>query len=251
MAAAEAAVAAVPEPAPAAEPPATLAMSGWPETPEPLAGQGRFSGRPPRGAGIVAVCMPDDRRTSSAFVCVVEKANGKCSFPKGGRKSGETVWDAAHREWLEETGIPLARLEVRFGEHIDDAFLGVRYLIARCAPADPASADPDAFAGDSGSTWAPPNEDPTDRDPIVKAHWVPLSRVFRNGSGLRKEYVEYVRRAAQAIAGNPNGGHNERPAQPSTEAAAAPQVGIRQGRWRSGGHNPAALESRIISPIFQ
>lgn len=251
MAVAQAAVAVVPEPAPAAEPPAAPAMDSWPETPEPLAGQGRFSGRPPRGAGIVAVCVTDDQRTDSAFICVVQKANGKCSFPKGGMKSGETVWDGAHREWLEETGIPLARLEVRLGEHIDDAFLGVRYLIARCAPADPASADLDAFGGDLGSTWAPPSEDPTDRDPIVKAHWVPLSRVLRNGSGLRKEHVEYVRRAAQAVVRDPNAGHDDRLAQTRIPAVAAPQAGARQCRWRSGVGKLSALEISRAPPILQ
>lgn len=194
------------EAAVAATPAARHATREWPEVPELISGQGgqgRWHGKPPRGAGIVAIMVagPADvsacGRLEGIFACIVEKANGKCGFPKGGRDSGESIWDGALREWDEETGIPSARLAVQPGEHIDDAFLGVRYLIARCSLADPASADPDAMLKTDGLTWAPPNEDPSDRDPIVKAHWVPVSKVFRNGAGLRKEHVEYVRRAAQ------------------------------------------------------
>lgn len=223
---------------PAAEHAATSARGGWPEMPKLIGGQGRFSGRPPRGAGIVAICIGHSG-PNSAFVCVVEKANGKCGFPKGGRSSGETVWDGAHREWLEETGIPLARLQVQPKDHIDDAFLGVRYLIASCAPADAASKDPDACGGAPGSSWAPPNEDPSDPDPIVRARWAPLSEVLHSGGGgLRREYVEFVRCAARAvIGGDPHAERDERPG-----ASQASRANARPRRWRSGAGVPPTFQ---------
>ena len=47
---------------------------------------------------------------------------------------------------------------------MDDAVMGVRYLLAVCSPPDPGSSEPDADQG----AWAPLFEDPTDDDPIVE-----------------------------------------------------------------------------------
>lgn len=214
------------------------AVGGWPEMPERMSGQGRFSGKPPRGAGIVAICIRHSL-PSSASVCVVQKANGKCGFPKGGRGSGETILDGARREWLEETGIPLARLVLQPGAYIDDAFLGVRYLIASCAPANAASDDPDTCDRALGSSWVPPNEDPSDPDPIVKARWVPLSEALRSGGGggLRREYVDFVRRAAQVVMGDQHDGRDERQGPPQ-----APRVNGRPRRWKSGASATLPLQ---------
>lgn len=152
---------------------------------------------------------------------------------KGGRSNGETILDGARREWLEETGIPLTRLVLQSGDYIDDPFLGVRYLIASCTPADAASKDPDTCHRTQGSGWVPPNEDPSDPDPIVKARWVPLSEAFRSGGGLRREYVEFVRRAAQVVIGDQHAGRDEQQGPPQ-----ASRVNGRPRRWRSGASAP-------------
>lgn len=151
-------------------------MAGWPERP-PIQGEGRHAGNPPRGAGIIAFrqghSVPGAMRLEN-YVCIVQKADGKSSFPKGGRKTTETLIDAAFREWHEECGIPGERLHLVPGLHVDEPTIGVRYLVAHCVPrADSSGPDPPT---PGESTWKPPAEDKSDNDPIIKARWVSVER---------------------------------------------------------------------------
>lgn len=172
--------------APSAQPP----DCGWPEEPRVVAGNGRHAGRPPRGAGIIAF-QPEP---AGLLVCLVEKRNGKRGFPKGGlkREVQETVMQGAQREFHEETGIPLGRLELLQRVVVDCDFLGVRYLVAWCAAAQ--EGDPDA----GRSSWAPPFEDPTDNDPIVAASWVSCDEVLANRvRGCQRSILDLLQRALE------------------------------------------------------
>jgi 8-oxo-dGTP pyrophosphatase MutT (NUDIX family) len=170
-------------------------MSGWPEE-SVLQGEGRRCGQLPRGAGVIAIVQvgTDD------LVCICEKRNGKRSFPKGGlhRKNGcwETVLRGAKREWREETGISIGRLQINQGAHVDDAIIGTRYLVARCDPADSSSQEPDAV---DSLEWQPPYEDVTDTDPIVKAFWIPVKQVLAGRAGLSKDRCGYLRQALDLL----------------------------------------------------
>lgn len=84
-----------------------------PSTGKSRRAKGRQAGKPPRGAGIIAT-------SSSGLVVICRKRDGKASFPKGGR-DGQSVRDAAVREWVEETGLPPAPLEFT-GGWVDEAF---------------------------------------------------------------------------------------------------------------------------------
>lgn len=166
-----------------------------------LAGEGRHSGRRPRSAGIIAIRPPASvvevtaaarkskfpDRSAYYHVCMVEKKNGKKGFPKGGRAVGESVWANAFREWWEETGIALKRLQIRKGVYLDEARVGVRYLLAFCEPLSSGDDGPEP-AGTGEMSWSPPFEDGIDDDPIVKAHWVCVDRDFGLERG-RKELL--------------------------------------------------------------
>lgn len=112
------------------------------------------------------------------FVCLVEKRSGKRGFPKGGLKTEmeETVLRGARREFHEETGIPLGRLDLVPWVVVDCDYLGVRYLVSWCSPAN--AGDPD----DGCSAWAPPAEDPNDDDPIVRASWNSCNEILAHGA---------------------------------------------------------------------
>merc|ERR1712110_940495 len=100
---------------------------------------------------------------------------GGPGFPKGGlKKCGETVWLGALREWSEETGVDVDRLSICGGVYLDDPHIGTRFLISWCtSPRCDGSvhSNPDVAL----DAWEPPNEDPEDSDPIVKAYWAPLA----------------------------------------------------------------------------
>jgi len=275
---------------------------GWPELPKLIAGEGKRSGKPPRGAGIlaflqeqavrstsseepqtraiqlqqgandlvgidlsgsllfrfpwvqratgpeihagylrerIAAALDADVQTISLFdgerrvddtcvvddpsrlfgsqvttaspcigrlhVCIVEKANNRLGFPKGGRhKSGcdqtdETVLEAAKREWLEETGIATFRLRLCEGVFLDDDYLGTRYLVASCLPATDGCGDPDEVS----TSWAPSFEDPTDDDPIIRAHWLPVSEVLTKKRRFSAPVRALLRRAVEAYEARP------------------------------------------------
>jgi len=151
------------------------AVVDWPELP-PILGESRHSGKPPNGAGIIAF---REERSACAMhlirhVCIVQKADGKPSFPKGGRKTAETLINVAFREWHEECGIPAERLQLVRGFHVDEPMIGVRYLVAHCIPrANSLGPDPPTTGE---SAWKPPFEDLSDNDPIVEARWVSVRR---------------------------------------------------------------------------
>jgi len=108
----------------------------WPEEPPILSG--KFKGQTPRGAGVIAVHQP---QSANRLVCLTEKSSGMLSFPKGGR-DGNTVKDGALREWREETMrysgkeaeyesvAPLRFRPDAKGSYLDEASIGVRYLLA-------------------------------------------------------------------------------------------------------------------------
>merc|ERR1712194_517525 len=99
--------------------------SGWALLPPKIQGRGKWEGNPPRGAGIIGICI----LRGEPHVCLCEKKNGNNSFPKG-------------------------------GACLDEPKFGVRYFLARCEPADPGSGEPDA----GRMEWAPPHEDPNYHD---------------------------------------------------------------------------------------
>ncbi|CAK9110221.1 Probable protein phosphatase 2C 62 (OsPP2C62) [Durusdinium trenchii] len=142
------------------------ANSNWPEAP-PIA-HGPYVGVP-RGAGIIA--FREDR------VCLVQSRNGKLSFPKGGKKrSDRNVLDCAYRELLEETSIQRDRVMLHEGLHLDEEKFGCRYLLAEVVAKD---GDLDFNA----ASWTPRHEDPTDKDPVVQAHWAPVGEVLAGAWG--------------------------------------------------------------------
>ena len=51
------------------------------------------------------------------------------------------------------------------GQYLDEEKFGCRYLIGEAA-VEPSEA------------WAPPEEDLTDPDPVVRAHWAPVKEVL-------------------------------------------------------------------------
>jgi len=161
----------------------------WPETPT-IQGRGRHEGCPPRCAGIIAVCSINQ----TSFVCLCEKKNGNTSYPKGGL-DGDTVLVGAKREWSEEAGISMSRLRLLRGGFLDEPRIGCRYLLARCAPPDPNSDEPDA-----GSTeWTPPMEDANDLDCIAIARWVPVSDVVKGRSRLKDDRAQKLKKAIEQL----------------------------------------------------
>ena len=101
------------------------------------------------------------------------------------------------REWFKETGISTDRLSVVHGAHLDEAFFGCRYLLARCEAPSPGSGEPDEGAMD----WRPRFEDPADRDPIVQAQWMSLGDVFEGCSTLHPGRVGLLQRAIELAYG--------------------------------------------------
>eukprot|EP00439_Symbiodinium_sp_Y106_P018363 s1904_g2.t1 len=186
----------------AARPPAATqasqaARGAWPEVPA-LSG-GNWHGRPPRGAGVIAFRSvqeegADAESEASVYVCLVESSSKKLSFPKGGKKfSDGSVLDCAYRELLEETGIRQDRLNLYTGLHVDEDRFGCRYILAEVSCQ---RSDLDFEITDSG--WAPPHEDPTDKDPVVRAHWAPLRAVLAGQwAGLHPGRVQMLRDAVR------------------------------------------------------
>jgi len=165
------------------------AVADWPELP-PMQGESRHAGKPPRGAGIIAFLEGQSAGAMHLdhYVCIVQKAGGNTSFPKGGRKAAETLTNAAFREWQEECGIPDERLQLVHGFHVDEPMIGVRYLVAHCLPCANSSGPDPPTAGECA--WKPPAEDLSENDPIVKARWVSVGRCVRGElSKVRRELL--------------------------------------------------------------
>ena len=92
-----------------------------------------------RGAGIIALRLAGGH----TYVCLVEKRNGRLSFPKGSMGYGERVREGALREWIEEAGIDVDRLALLQDAFVDDPKFGCRYLFAVCRTATPGAGEPD------------------------------------------------------------------------------------------------------------
>ena len=142
----------------------------WTQEPRAVRGSGYHEGRPPAGAGIIAMCHIEKSR--QVCICVTEA--GRISFPEGPLKDSETVMEGALREWTEETSISLRRFHLLRKSSIDDAVIGFRYLLAKCDPPDRGSVEPDV----EYTVWAPFVDDPSDTDPIVECRWCPVSVIL-------------------------------------------------------------------------
>ena len=97
----------------------------------------------PRSPGLQAAPAEPPRR------------GGPRGFPKGGldRIDKGCVLAGAMREWLEETGIPLARLRPLPGRFVDDGRTGARLVVAVCEPGAGPNAALGATAGGEGQCW--------------------------------------------------------------------------------------------------
>eukprot|EP00933_Yihiella_yeosuensis_P035431 TRINITY_DN28985_c0_g1_i1.p1 TRINITY_DN28985_c0_g1~~TRINITY_DN28985_c0_g1_i1.p1 ORF type:complete len:422 (-),score=85.80 TRINITY_DN28985_c0_g1_i1:34-1266(-) len=170
----------------------------WPE--HPSISSGRFAGNEPRGSGIIAFLEGND---AEPLVCIVEKGRKNRGFPKGGRKAGETIIEAAQREWEEETGIAKCALDILPGVHVDEDKIGVRYLLATCSGTafDATTKDGSKVQLQNErdgilSSWVPP-EDPTDKDPILWAHWVKLEYALRPNFNLSRDRRTFLSTALE------------------------------------------------------
>ena len=123
-----------------------------------------------RGAGVIALAP----RNGEVHVCIVEKLNGRLSFPKGGKKSrdGSAVANA-RREWEEETNYDASHLWIDPDPIIDSQWQ-CHFFVARCTLRDNAP-----------KSWSI-SDDPADDDPIVAAHWMPVRTAGNLLSRLNK-----------------------------------------------------------------
>jgi len=149
------------------------------------------------GAGILA--MRDNGGAIEALV--VNGKKGALSFPKGRREKQESALENGLREWREETGLPQEFLSFYDGVVLVDAGFGCHYYLAmwtkQVQPGEPAS-------------WAPPCEDPTDNDPIIRAQWLPLGMLLKH-SNLSHARKLLLKLGAQVAAV----GHPQTPASPA------------------------------------
>jgi len=121
-------------------------------------------GPPPWGdrcgaAGIVALQnLPHGTR-----VCLVEKRNGQLGFPKGRAESCDSsAMQTAFREWREEAMLSIEELQ---GLHETRVFVdswGCHYFFAEYV----------GRCNEEGSESWEVKDDPLDKDPIVRAHWM-------------------------------------------------------------------------------
>mmetsp|Transcript_66188 Transcript_66188/g.191814 ORF Transcript_66188/g.191814 Transcript_66188/m.191814 type:complete len:497 (-) Transcript_66188:45-1535(-) len=113
------------------------------------------------GAGIIAF----RHNRGNLDVLLVNTKKFVLGFPKGGRKGGESVLENALREWHEETGLPGHCLDFYENVVLVETYFGTHYFVAKWTRQQTLE---EAIA------WAPPNEDPTDNDPVIKAQWMPV-----------------------------------------------------------------------------
>ena len=106
-------------------------------------------------------------------VCLVKDTDGWMSFPKGVMKH-ESVLHGAKREWSQDTGMAMDRLQVVHGVYVDEETIGCRYFLAGCEAPRPGSGEPD----EKTTVWSPSFEDPSDLHPIERAEWMSLRDVF-------------------------------------------------------------------------
>lgn len=131
------------------------------------------------GAGIVAI----RHHRAELEVLLVNGKRGDLGFPKGGRKGKETGMQNAQREWYEESGLPIAGLDFYQGVVLVDAAFGCHYFVAEWkAP----------LGADTPTSWAPPAEDKSDPNPVVRAQWLPVKEAVHHQrlSFPRKELLK-------------------------------------------------------------
>merc|ERR1719193_1614002 len=112
------------------------------------------------------------------------------------------------REWREETGLPEEHLAFCPGVVLIDPWMGTHYFVA--------SWQLDARPGEA-TYWTPPNEDPTDPDPVVKAQWMPVGQAVKHHK-LNAQRKGLLRLALQAVA------REERAAPPAVGAGPPPAL---------------------------
>ena len=159
--------------------------------------------------------FPQTDVPNSWRVCMVRKARGRRSFPKGGRKRGpsgafnERVEAAARREWYQETGVNPDHVKIlhRLG-YLDDSGIGTRLFIAVIRPPHLSGLLP------GESAWCPPAEDRDDTDPIVEAMWLQVDRVLHDRQAVSLERQHLLLLALQRVCGrvliSPQGGSRAR-----------------------------------------
>lgn len=131
-------------------------------------------------AGVIAIrCAHSDPHGRDAQVCLVNTAKGVLGFPKGGAKHKEDALDNALREWNEETGLDAKQLHLITSEVLVDG-AGIHYFVAEWGrETSPLEEE----------RWKPPNEDASDRDPVVLAQWMSVQSAMRELLYQRKELL--------------------------------------------------------------
>ena len=124
-------------------------------------------------------------------------------MPQGGVKAGETYEEAARREWLEESGIPLCYIRwTGLYSRQRCRYLAVWVEATPTTPTDeplPPRPDPDFHPAGEYTYWAPPHEDQEDTDPIVEASWRPLSAILQCSTGLGRDRREVIAEAREDL----------------------------------------------------
>mmetsp|Transcript_30315 Transcript_30315/g.55320 ORF Transcript_30315/g.55320 Transcript_30315/m.55320 type:complete len:425 (-) Transcript_30315:61-1335(-) len=157
------------------------------------------SARPPprhrskRGvcAGVIAMCGSD----GNELVCLVEKANGKLGFPKGGAEAQDTsVLETALREWREETNYSSEVLD-GLSEDIQvvDSW-GIKYFPAVCVVDDKAIEPCQA-------RWRVQDQ-AEDPDPIVWAQWMSCREALKHPM-LSRERKQVLQQAMAILRKSP------------------------------------------------
>jgi 8-oxo-dGTP pyrophosphatase MutT (NUDIX family) len=146
------------------------------------AGVGKAKAKPVRAAGIAVVAKDSGR------VVMIQrdnddpekKSSGKWEFPGGRLDDGEDPWDAAKREWEEETGISLPKGE-RSNQWTYKDYVGFVYVIPK---EDALTLNPDKAARDVIDP-----DHPRDEQGEVVAWWEPKDA--EGNEAMRKEFKKF------------------------------------------------------------
>lgn len=165
------------------QPPASRASFGH--------SQGRHASypKPPWGdrwgaAGIVAL----QQLQHGTRVCLVEKRNGQLGFPKGRADIGDpSAMATALREWQEEAMLSIEELDGLSDGRVFIDCWGCHYFFAEWR----GKYDSEF----SRSTWDV-KDDPLDRDPVIRAHWMPCQEALWHPH-LGRERKDLLRTALQ------------------------------------------------------
>jgi len=193
------------------QPQAKAAGHGVKNPHEPTATRRRSS----RGicAGVIALRL----NCADPLVCIVEKANGKLGFPKGGAEAQDaSVLATALREWREETNFPSDVLHgLSEDVQVVDSW-GVKYFPAMCV------IDNEAEPGVPVRWLVQDQAD--DPDPIVWAQWMPCSEALKHPMLSRERKL--VLQQAMVLLRKPPQPQSPTPGKSETEGASLAQQGI-------------------------